>query len=82
MSVTISLTGALFSTISPTLAITSSRPAVISRSCHDRRDEVVDERQHDQQDGEDHHDPGGDDCEHEHGYSGSASSTITSSEPP
>ena len=33
MASTTSLTGALFSTISPTLAMTSSRPAVILRSC-------------------------------------------------
>ena len=49
MSLTTSVTGALFSTISPTLAMTSSRPAVILRSCEDRRDEVVDEREDDQE---------------------------------
>ena len=39
--------------ISPTLTMTSSSPAVILRSCDDRRDEVVDEREDDQDDGQD-----------------------------
>ena len=53
MALTTSLTGALFSTISPTLAMTASRPAVILRSCKIVDDEVEDEREDDQHDRDD-----------------------------
>ena len=75
MSATISLTGALFSTIPPTCTITRSSPATILRSWKIVRDEEVDERQHDQDDREDHRGGRG-------AHAGSASSRITSSEPP
>ena len=77
MSATMSLTGALFSTISPTPAIDLVEAGGDLPQRDDRRDEVVDEREHDQQDRE----------QHDHAGAGisacaSASSTITSSEPP
>ena len=53
MSLTTSLTGALFSMISPTLSMTSSRPAVIFAQLQDRCDEIEDEREHDQHGGHD-----------------------------
>jgi len=53
------LTGALFSMISPTEAMVSSRPAVIWRSGQDGRDEVVDEREDDRDDDDDEDDSGG-----------------------
>ena len=64
IAVTTPLTGALFSTISPTCSMTSSRPAVIFPELHDHRDEVDDRRGDDQDDGDDrdygcrfHHSP-------------------------
>ena len=75
MSSTTPLTGSLFSTISPTAAMVSSSPSTIFLQRDDRRDQEVDEREHDQDDREMQ--------EHRCGHALlSASSRITSSEPP
>ena len=59
MSLTTSLTGALFSTISPTRGDHLVEAVGDLAQREDRRDEVVDEREDDQDDGDEQDDSGG-----------------------